>query len=62
MGHINAISITREGFEESHLSTPEMVLQELVSVPNSAGVDSQKEEGKLSTTGKVNPAPAVHSY
>jgi len=46
------------GFEEN----PVMVLQESVSVPDSAGADAQKEEGKLSSTGKVNPTPPIHFY
>ena len=32
-----------------------IVLQELVSVPDSTEADAQKEDGKLSSTGKVNP-------
>jgi len=37
-----------------------MVLQELVLVPDSVGADAVKEEGKLSSIGKVNQAPPIH--
>jgi len=36
-----------------------MVLQETVSVPDSAVTDEQKEEESLSFTGKVSPVPSV---
>jgi len=39
-----------------------MVLQKSVSIPDSVGIDSQKEEGKLSSIETVNPTPPVHSY
>ena len=39
-----------------------MVIQETVSVLDPAGTERQKEEGRLSSIGKANPAPLVHPY
>ena len=39
-----------------------MVLQESVSLPDSTRAYAQREEGKLSSVGKVNSAPLVHFY
>ena len=47
-----------EGLEESLV----IVLQETVSVPDSARTDEPKEEGSLSSTGMVSPAPLVRPY
>ena len=47
-----------EGLEES----PVMVLHETVVVPDFAGTDVQKEEGKLSSNGEVMPPSPVRPY
>ena len=57
-GHVNALSTVGEGLEERLM----LVLQETVSVPNSAGTYEQKEEESLSSIRKVSPAPTVHPY
>jgi len=39
-----------------------MVLDNIVSVPNSTRADEPKEEGSLSSIGTVSPAPLVRPY
>jgi len=47
-----------KGLEKSTV----MVLHEIISVPDSARTDEQKEEESLSSTRKVSHAPPVHLY
>jgi len=58
LSHINALSVASEGVKES----PVMILQEAVVVPDSARTHEQKEEGKLSSNGKIIPPPPVRPY
>ena len=39
-----------------------MVLEETVPVPDSVGIDEQKEEGNLSSIRKVSPPPPACLY
>jgi len=57
-GHVSVLSVVGEWSEES----PVMVLQETVSIPNSAGTDEQNEEKSLCSIRKVSPAPPFRPY
>jgi len=56
--HVNVISTMREGLEES----PAMVLQEVVLIPDSAGIEWKKKEENLSSVGDPSHTPPAHTY
>ena len=58
-GHVNAITLVGEGFEES----PVMVLQEVVSDPNSAREgEERKRDESLISTGTPSPSLLIRPY
>ena len=56
--HVNAISTMEEGLVES----PVMVLQEVVTVPNSAGTEGKMREENLGITGEPSPPAPARPY